>query len=239
VSNKTKEAAMSHSTHWDLVRAFQAMGPIARVIVILLLAMLARAVIVALDRYFFFALARKQTQSFVRLAAVPLSEGNLDETQRIAERKGQSHVAKIVAAGINAFITAEPPLTQAEKIDAANRSARQVITLNRAEFGRRLSGLGTIASTAPFVGLLGTVIGIVDSFRGIIDTHATGLSAVASGIAEALFTTALGLIVAIPAVWCYNYFTEKMNDFSIEMNTASLELVTYLSMHQDLNSKQN
>ncbi|MFZ0819749.1 MAG: MotA/TolQ/ExbB proton channel family protein [Candidatus Acidiferrales bacterium] len=222
---------MSHFASWDLVGKFEAMGPIARVIVILLLAMLARAAIVALDKYFCFALARKQTQSFVRLAAAPLSEGDLDETRRIAETKGKSHVAKIVAAGINAFISAEPSLTQADKIDAAKRNARQVITLNRAEFSRRLSGLGTIASTAPFVGLLGTVIGIVDSFRGIIGTHATGLSAVASGIAEALFTTALGLIVAIPAVWCFNYFTEKMNDFSIEMNTASLELVTYLSMH--------
>jgi biopolymer transport protein ExbB/biopolymer transport protein TolQ len=215
------------------------MGPIARVIVILLLAMLARAAIVALDRYFCFALARKQTQSFVRLAAAPLSEGNLDGALHVAETKGKSHVARIVAAGIRAFTSAEPSLSQSKKIDAAKRNARQAITLNRAQFGRRLSGLGTIASTAPFVGLLGTVIGIVDSFRGIIDTHATGLSAVASGIAEALFTTALGLIVAIPAVWCFNYFTEKMSDFSIEMNTASLELVTYLSMHQDRNSEQN
>jgi biopolymer transport protein ExbB/TolQ len=106
-----------------------------------------------------------------------------------------------------------------------------VISLNRAEFSRRLSGLGTIASTAPFVGLLGTVIGIVDSFRGIIDTQATGLSAVASGIAEALFTTALGLIVAIPAVWCFNYFNEMVNNLQVEMDTSSLELANYLAVH--------
>jgi biopolymer transport protein ExbB len=224
---------MSHLADFDLIRKFEAMGPIARTIVILLLAMFARALVVALDRYFCFAVARKQTQSFVRLAAAPLSEGNLAEVEHVAERAGKSHVAKIVAAGIRAFTSAEPSLSQSERIDAAQRNARQVISLNRAEFSRRLSGLGTIASTAPFVGLLGTVIGIVDSFRGIIDTQATGLSAVASGIAEALFTTALGLIVAIPAVWCFNYFNEMVNNLQVEMDTSSLELVTYLTFYSE------
>ena len=224
---------MSHIVNWDLIRVFERMGPIARVIIILLFAMLTRAALVALERFFCFAVARKQTRSFVRLAAEPLSEGDLAEAQRIAERKGKSHVAKSVAAGISAFSSTPLSYSQSDKIDAAMRSARQVAALNRAEFNHRLSGLGTIASTAPFVGLLGTVTGILDAFTGIGITHASGLSAVASGIAEALMTTALGLIVAIPAVWCYNYFTDVVSAFQIEMDTASLELANYLAVHPE------
>jgi biopolymer transport protein ExbB/TolQ len=233
VSKKTKETVMSHLVNWDLIRVYERMGPIARVIIILLLAMLTRAALVALDRFFCFAAARKQTRSFVRLAAAPLRDGDLAEAQRLAERKGKSHIVRIVAAGISAFSSTPLSFSQSDKIDAAMRSARQAAVLNRAEFQLRLSGLETIASTAPFVGLLGTVTGILDAFTGIGISHATGLSMVAAGIAEALMTTALGLIVAIPAVWCFNYFTDVVGAFQIEMDTASLELANYLAVHPE------
>jgi biopolymer transport protein ExbB/biopolymer transport protein TolQ len=92
---------------------------------------------------------------------------------------------------------------------------------------RGLSGLATIGSTAPFVGLLGTVIGIIDAFREIQGESATGISAVAGGISEALVTTALGLTVAIPAVMMFNYFTTKIKAFDVEMDNSSSELVDY------------
>jgi biopolymer transport protein ExbB/biopolymer transport protein TolQ len=92
---------------------------------------------------------------------------------------------------------------------------------------RGLSGLATIGSTAPFVGLFGTVVGIINAFKGIESTKATGLSAVAGGISEALVTTALGLLVAVPAVWAYNYFTNKVEAFDVEMDNSSMELVNY------------
>jgi biopolymer transport protein ExbB len=96
-----------------------------------------------------------------------------------------------------------------------------------AEMKRGLSGLATIESTAPFVGLFGTVVGIINAFKGIESTKATGLSAVAGGISEALVTTALGLLVAVPAVWAYNYFTNKVEAFDVEMDNSSMELVNY------------
>lgn len=222
---------MTHIADWDLHRIYASMSPFARDIIFLLLAMFARSAMVALDRYLCFAAARKQTRSFLRLSARPFRDGDLAEAQRIAERKGQSHLAKIVAAGIRAFTSSEPTLSQSEKIDSARRSARQAMSLNRAEFSRRLSGLGTIAATAPFVGLLGTVIGIVNAFKAIDMTHAAGLSAVASGIAEALITTALGMLVAIPAVWCFNYFNDVVSEFQVEMESSSRELVTYLTFY--------
>jgi biopolymer transport protein ExbB/TolQ len=87
--------------------------------------------------------------------------------------------------------------------------------------------LATIGSTAPFVGLLGTVIGIIDAFREIQGQNGTGISAVAGGISEALVTTALGLTVAIPAVVMFNYFTSKIKAFDVEMDNSSSELVDY------------
>jgi biopolymer transport protein TolQ len=92
---------------------------------------------------------------------------------------------------------------------------------------RFMAYLATVGSTAPFVGLFGTVVGILNAFKGIESQKATGLSAVAGGIAEALVTTAFGLLVAVPAVWAYNYFTNKVEAFDVEMDNSSMELINY------------
>ena len=85
----------------------------------------------------------------------------------------------------------------------------------------------TIGSTAPFVGLFGTVVGIIHAFTGISTEKSTGLAAVAGGISEALVTTAVGLLVAIPAVWMYNYFSNRVEAFDVEMGNSSSELIDY------------
>jgi biopolymer transport protein ExbB/biopolymer transport protein TolQ len=97
----------------------------------------------------------------------------------------------------------------------------------RAELKRGVSGLATIGSTAPFVGLFGTVVGIINAFKGISNEKSTGLAAVAGGISEALVTTAIGLFVAIPAVVVFNYFTSKIEAFDVEMGNSSSELIDY------------
>ena len=90
-----------------------------------------------------------------------------------------------------------------------------------------MSALATIGSTAPFVGLLGTVVGIITAFQGIAATGSGGLGAVSAGISEALVETALGLVVAIPAVWFYNYLTGRIEYFNVEMDNSSSELLDY------------
>jgi len=87
--------------------------------------------------------------------------------------------------------------------------------------------LATIGSTAPFVGLFGTVFGIINAFQGMKTAETAGISAVAGGISEALFTTAFGLLVAVPAVWLFNYFTSKVDNFVVEMDNSSAELIDY------------
>jgi biopolymer transport protein ExbB/biopolymer transport protein TolQ len=96
-----------------------------------------------------------------------------------------------------------------------------------AELKENLGVLATIGATAPFVGLLGTVVGIITAFQGIAATGSGGLGAVSAGISEALVETALGLVVAIPAVWFYNYLTGRIEYFNVEMDNSSSELVDY------------
>ncbi len=114
-----------------------------------------------------------------------------------------------------------------DQIEASRRALERASAIVHAEMERGLSGLATIGSTAPFVGLLGTVIGIIDAFREIQGNQSTGFTAVAGGISEALVTTALGLTVAIPAVMMFNYFTTKIRAFDVEMDNSSSELVDY------------
>ena len=99
---------------------------------------------------------------------------------------------------------------------------------------RGLNGLATVGATAPFVGLFGTVIGIINSFKGYGATRAMVIAATAGGISEALVTTGLGLLVAVPSVWAYNYFTSRLELFDIEMHTAVDEMSAYLSEFQEM-----
>jgi len=97
----------------------------------------------------------------------------------------------------------------------------------RSRLSTGLSWLATVGSTAPFVGLFGTVAGIIHAFQGMALTGSGGLGAVSAGIAEALVTTAFGLFVAIPAVWLYNYFLQKVDRFQVEMSNSSSQLIDY------------
>jgi biopolymer transport protein ExbB/TolQ len=120
-------------------------------------------------------------------------------------------------------------VTEQKVMEAAVRSMEISVNQMRGQLKRRLNALATIGSTAPFVGLFGTVIGIVNAFTGINLQKGTGLAVVGPGIAEALVTTSLGLLVAVPSVWAYNYFTNKLELFDLEMDNSVDAMSTYLS----------
>jgi biopolymer transport protein ExbB/TolQ len=112
-------------------------------------------------------------------------------------------------------------------VDAAKRAIQRATAVNLADLKRGLSGLATIGSTAPFVGLFGTTFGIINAFSGMALTGSGGIAAISAGIAEALITTAFGLFVAVPAVWAYNFFAGKVEGFNVEMDNSSSELLDY------------
>ena len=156
------------------------------------------------------------------------AKAKLDEAVKIADRYKKSHLAKVVVAGLQEFqahqMSTEIP---GEEIEASKRALERAEAIVHAELKRGVSGLATIGSTAPFVGLFGTVVGIINAFKGISQKKSTGLGAVAGGISEALVTTAIGLFVAIPAVWMFNLFTGKIESFDVEMGNSSSELIDY------------
>ncbi len=212
---------------WDLVTMVHNMGWPARIVLGILFIMSAWSVGIMIDRALMYSAARKQSRIFVKQVAGALKDNKLDEAISIAERNKKSHIAKVVATGLSEFQAASSQVSDEEVIEAAKRGLERSVAIVHAEMKRGLSGLATIGSTAPFVGLFGTVVGIINAFKGISSSKVTGLSAVAGGIAEALVTTAMGLLVAVPAVWTFNYFTNRVEAFDVEMDNSSMELINY------------
>jgi len=213
---------------WDLVSLWHQMGILAKIILVVLFLMSGWSIGVMIDRLMAFSAARKQSRAFAPAVAGALRDGKIDEAIKVAERNKKSHLAKVVTAGLQEFkahgVSNDIP---GEQVEASNRALERAEAIVHAELKRGLSGLATIGSTAPFVGLLGTVVGIINAFQGMSQSKNTGLGAVAGGISEALVTTAMGLFVAIPAVWMFNYFTGRVEAFDVEMDNSSSELVDY------------
>src|SRR5216683_6046985 len=214
---------------WDPIHLWVQMGLLAKGVVVILFVMSAWSIGVMIDRFIAFSAARKQSRQFAPAVAGALREGKLDEAIRVAERNKKSHLAKVVSSGLQEFAAhSASPATPQEQIEASKLALDRAEAIAHAELERGLSSLATIGSTAPFVGLLGTVIGIIDAFAMIQKNQATGMTTVSGGISEALVTTALGLFVAIPAVMMFNYFTGKIKAFDVEMDNSSSELMAYL-----------
>ncbi|HJX84264.1 MAG TPA: MotA/TolQ/ExbB proton channel family protein [Candidatus Angelobacter sp.] len=200
----------------------------ALTIVGILFIMSAWSIGVMIDRAIAFSAARKQSRQFAPAVAGALREGKLDEAIRVGERNKKSHLAKVVTAGLQEFKAhGDSSEIPGDQIEASKRALERAEAIVHAELKKGLGGLATIGSTAPFVGLLGTVIGILNAFNKIATQKEAGIGAVAGGISEALVTTALGLFVAIPAVMMFNYFTGKVEAFDVEMDNSSSELVDY------------
>lgn len=218
---------------WDLRSMWDSMGLIARLVVALLFVMSMWSLGVMIDRWITYAASRKQSRYFVQAVAGVLREGKLDEAIKIAERNKKSHIAKVVATGLQEFQTSQSSgLTEQDIIEASQRGLDRSVALVHADLKRGLGSLATIGSTAPFVGLFGTVVGIINAFKGIAAQKATGLTAVAGGISEALVATAIGLFVAVPAVWAYNYFAGRIESFDVEMDNSSKELINYFILRR-------
>lgn len=206
---------------------WESMGYTAKGVVLVLLIMSVYSLGLSIERYIKLAKARKQSLILVERVASVLEEGKLGEALREAERSDydKSHLGRVIASGIGRFESAEEAgLEELDPVAAAGRAMDRQILMTAADFKKGLTGLATISTTAPFVGLFGTVVGIINAFQGMAASGSGGLGAVSAGIAEALVATALGLFVAIPAVWLYNYFLGRIDRFEVEMNNSASEM---------------
>lgn len=184
---------------------------------------------VSMERLFVLARARRQSVAFARTVSPHLTEGRPLPALEAARRFPHSHVARVISAGLQTFQQKSARgLAPAEVIEAAGRALQRTAVQTTTELSRGLGSLATIATTAPFIGLFGTVIGIVHAFRDIAASGgAGGFTTVSQGIAEALLTTALGLVVAVPAAWMFNYLNQKIQHLGIEMESSSSELMDF------------
>lgn len=228
LSMQTMGFLLLQEVGFDAITMWEQMGFLAKAVVVALFVMSAWSIGVMIDRLMAYNAAKTQSRQFAPAVAGALREGKLDEAIKIADRYKKSHLAKVVVAGLQEFkahqLSSE---ISGETIEASTRALERAEAIVLAELKRGVSSLATIGSIAPFVGLFGTVVGIINAFKGIASEKAAGLGAVAGGISEALVATAIGLFVAIPAVMMFNYFTNKVDAFNIEMNNSSSELVDY------------
>src|SRR5262245_41006521 len=176
-----------------------------------------------------FRSASRESEMFKLLFKKFLHGGEVRELIDAVRQHQTSHVAQVVSAGIHEYDGVRQaggdPVASLELVTSALRDS---ISETLIQFKRGLAFLATIGSTAPFIGLFGTVVGIINAFRSIAATGSGGMSVVSGGIAEALVSTALGIFVAIPAVVAFNHFTGKIETFHVEMNRASSQLVNRL-----------
>jgi biopolymer transport protein ExbB/TolQ len=216
----------------NLIDLVGTMGPTAKAVGVVLVIMSMWSFGVAIERLYTFTQARKQSKLYAPQVAKHLKDGRLKDALSVsqAETYQYSHLAKVVLAGLQEYQFQQDSggtLNRDDVVDTVRRAIQRATALTSSDLKKGIPSLATIGSTAPFVGLLGTVVGVINAFTGIATTGSGGLGAVSAGIAEALVETALGLVVAIPAVWMYNYFTGRLEYFSVEMDNSSSELVDY------------
>ena len=215
----------------DIMALWGHAGPFARGVVFVMIAMSLMSFTVAFKKLWYFYKSTSATRKFAPQFSRAIQEEQLDQAIALAEKNKASHVARVLGGAlgeVKPLLRDRATITAAD-INSAERAIERQMLLELTDFKRGLGIMATVGSTAPFVGLLGTCMGIVASFEAMSSQGASGgLAGIAGGIAEALITTALGLLVAIPAVWFYNYFTTKIEYLTAEMTHSSKELIDYL-----------
>jgi biopolymer transport protein ExbB/biopolymer transport protein TolQ len=216
----------------NLLEIWNQMGIFAKGIAYVLFFMSMLSFGVAIERIYTYIQARKQSKLFAPQVAKALKEGRLKDAIALAGKKEYrySHLAKVVLAALQEYQYSQEggeKMSKEDTVDTVRRAIQRASALTGSDLKKMVSALATIGATAPFVGLLGTVVGVINAFQGIAATGSGGIGAVSAGIAEALVETALGLLVAIPAVWFYNYLTGRIEYFNVEMDNSSSEMVDF------------
>lgn len=215
----------------SLIELWGHMGWFARSIVFVMVIMSVSSLGTAMAKWWRMRKAQKETARFAPEFSRFLQEEQMEGAIALALKYKLSYVARVLAGALEEI---KPLLRDGHQITAADiNSAERAIERNQliliSELKRGTGILATVGATAPFVGLLGTTMGIVNAFTGMAAGGGSGgLAAVSAGIAEALITTAFGLLVAIPAVWIYNYFQTKADFLTVEMTYSGKELIDYL-----------
>lgn len=205
-------------------------GSVALGVIATLLGMSILSIAIMFERSWAYRRASRQSKQCAVEAARLLRLGNLREAQELVRRPAlrDAHLGRIIVAGLRDW-EAEDVVDGETRLESARTAIRHAASETVGELRRGLVALGTIASTAPFVGLFGTTFGIINAFSSMAKTGSSNMTAISAGISEALITTAFGLFVAIPAVWAYNALGGRVERFASEMERSGDQLVLFLA----------
>jgi biopolymer transport protein ExbB len=220
---------------FNLIEMWHNMAPLAKMVNILLAVCSVYSLWVIIDRFFSLRSVRAKSVKFVLPLRDQLKARNIDGAMQLATHMADSPVARLVRDALMEYREGTDMLKarvtgdgEFDAIDAIERVIDRTKERETADLKRGLGGLASISSAAPFIGLFGTVVGIINAFRAMAATGQGGLGAVSAGISEALFTTAVGLVVAIPAVMTFNYFSTVVDRYVVDMNGIGSELVSFV-----------
>jgi len=212
---------------FDLAHLWQSMGIIPKFVIVIMALLSVIAIAVGVERLYVYSKAKKQSRILLKLISKLWQQGKIEESLKLAKdaKFKDSHLAKVLVAGLNELDLGEAGGGSAQKLDSAKKAIDRATVQSIQEFKRGITILGTIGSTSPFIGLFGTVFGIINAFQSMGATGAGGIGTVATGIAEALISTGVGIGVAIVAVWFFNSLLNSIEIFTGEMANASSELI--------------
>ncbi len=210
---------------------------IGRGVFILMAIMSVYSLWVIVERFIVYSQAKNQSLKLIGSLSNILTRSAYQEAIDVTKKYKNSHLAKVIAAGLLEFEAGRRDKRN-HNVDTIVEAARQgmdrTAMITVAELKENLGVLATIGATAPFVGLFGTVIGIIGAFEGMAK-HGGGIASVSAGIAEALVATAGGLGVAIPAVWAFNYYQNRVDRFTVEMSNSGSEMSIYFMKEAESN----
>lgn len=219
---------------FDIMHLWASMGLVAKGVVATLFIMSLLSVVITIERVLVFNRATRQSLALAERLGGLLANNQTEDAIALAGEAEfkTSYLGPLVAQGLSAFLLRQSRRS-GDSVDAAKRAIDKATQLEDMGLRRGISVLATVASTAPFVGLFGTVFGIINAFKSMGESGAGGIGAVSAGIAEALVTTAFGLFVAIPATWAFNYFLSRIETMGTEMAVSRTELVDFCISQQN------
>lgn len=208
----------------DFGKMFMEMGVVGWAVMVCLALLSVYSIALIVDKLRRFKTARAQSDAFVAEYEKHLEAGRFNDAIMSAHQYPEAPVAKVVNAGVWEYQHTKDA-DEPTRIDLVERATDRTADKTLSELKKGMGNLATIGSMSPFIGLFGTIVGIIHAFQGIAESGSGGVAAVSGGIAEALVATALGILVAIPAVMGFNHFTVKLEGFRIDMRANAERLV--------------
>ena len=223
---------------FNLSQILSHMGPLGMVIAGFLIVMAIACVGVVVERLISLRRSTRESRAFAERVPALIDDWDLDTLCRLADSYKGSALARLFAAVLRRYERGIRQTDAEEAVELAKGEAERAKEAIGADLRRGLNVLATTGSIAPFIGLLGTVVGIIAAFQGIASSGSGGIGAISAGIAEALVETALGLLVAIPAVLLFNYLSARINAVDLALARSAGELIDELGIHHGVSRER-